>query len=69
MAKVYLIRCRDAGEDCDFETRGSSLDELIERCAEHGSREHGMKAFGPELYTRMRSCIQVVEEEPSKSPN
>ena len=62
MAKVYVISCRDAGVDCDFETRGSSLEEVIEKCAEHAIQLHGMKGFGPELYTKMRRCVRTVEE-------
>jgi predicted small metal-binding protein len=62
MAKVYLINCRDAGVDCDFEARGSSLEEVMQRCADHGIQEHNMKAFGPELYTKMRRCVKTLEE-------
>ena len=31
-------------------------------CADHGIQEHNMKAFGPELYRKMRSCVKTVEE-------
>ena len=62
MAAVYLINCRDAGVDCDFQARGSSLDEVMQLCAEHAIREHNMKAFGPELYLKMRRCVKIVEE-------
>ena len=48
MAKVYVINCRDAGVDCDFEARGSSLEEVMQLCADHGMKEHDMKGFGPE---------------------
>lgn len=63
MAKVYLISCRDAGVDCDFQARGSSLEEVIQLCADHGAKEHNMKAFGPELFTKMRGCVKILEEE------
>ena len=62
MTKVYLINCRDAGVDCDFQARGSSLEEVIQLCADHGTREHNIRGFGPELYTKMRRCVTVVEE-------
>ncbi len=67
MATVYLISCREAGVDCDFQARGSSLDEAMQLCAEHATREHNMKGFGPELYVKMRRCVQVVEETTSDS--
>ncbi len=63
MAKVYLINCRDAGVDCDFQARGSNVDEVMQVCADHAIREHDMKAFGPELYLKMRRCLQTLEEE------
>ena len=69
MAKVYLISCRDAGVDCDFQARGSSMDEVMQLCAEHGIREHNMKGFGPELYAKMRRCVQVLEEGTSERTN
>jgi predicted small metal-binding protein len=62
MAKVHLICCRDAGVDCNFTARGSSIDEVMQICAEHAIREHNMKAFGIELYGRMRRCLRIVEE-------
>ena len=65
MAAVYLISCRDAGVDCDFQARGSSLDEVMQLCAEHAIREHNMKAFGPELYVKMRRCVKILEDEAS----
>ena len=67
MGKLYRINCRDAGVDCDFQAEGSSLDEVLQRCAEHGIREHNMKGFGPELYLKMRHCIQVLEDGASES--
>jgi predicted small metal-binding protein len=62
MAKVYVISCRDAGVDCDFQARGSSLEEVMQLCADHGIKEHNMMAFGPELYAKMQRCVKVVEE-------
>ena len=69
MAKSYVISCRDAGVDCDFEARGSSLDEVMQVCADHAIREHHMKAFGAELYVKMRRCVQVLDEGTSGSGN
>ena len=62
MAKVFLIRCRDAGVECDFEARGASLDEVMQLCADHGMKEHNMKAFGPELYAKMRRCVRTLDD-------
>lgn len=62
MAKVYLISCRDAGIDCDFEARGTSSDEVMQLCADHAIRGHNMKAFGSELYLKMQRCLRTLEE-------
>ena len=65
MAKVYLINCRDAGTNCNFQARGASLEEVIQLCADHAIKEHNMMAFGPELYTKMRRCVKTIEAETS----
>jgi predicted small metal-binding protein len=62
MAKTYLISCRDAGVDCDFQAQGSSMEEVMQKCADHGIEAHGMKGFGPELYIKMRGCMKIVDE-------
>ena len=62
MATVYLINCRDAGVDCDFEARGSTAEEVVQLCADHAIREHNMKGFGPELYLKMQRCMRTLEE-------
>ena len=67
MAKVYLISCRDAGVDCDFQARDSSLEEVMQLCADPDIQAHNMKAFGPELYTKMRRCVKTLEEGTSGS--
>jgi predicted small metal-binding protein len=62
MAQVYFISCRDAGVDCNFEARASSMDEVMQLCADHGIKEHNMKGFGPDLYLKMKRCVKVLEE-------
>ena len=62
MAKVFTISCRDAGVDCDFEAQASSMEELMQICADHGAQEHNMKGFGPELFRKMRDCVKTREE-------
>ena len=62
MAKVYFISCRDVGVDCDFQAKGTTIDEVMQLCADHAIREHNMKGFGPEMYVKMRRCLRTVEE-------
>ena len=63
MAKVYALRCRDIGVDCDYETRGANPEQVIEHCAEHGRQQHGLRGFGSDLYLKMRAGLRVIDEE------
>ena len=62
MAKVYFISCRDVGVDCDFKARGSSMEEVLQLCADHGMKEHNMMGFGPELSAKMQRHVKTLEE-------
>jgi anti-anti-sigma factor len=62
MSKVYLLSCRDVGVECDFEARGTSLEDVMQRAAEHGAAAHNMKGFGPELYLKMHRGVRTVED-------
>jgi predicted small metal-binding protein len=61
MAKYY-IDCREVGYlDCDFSTEGDTIEQVVERCAEHGRRYHNLRGFGAELFARMRPHIRRLE--------
>ena len=60
MAKV--VRCREVGVDCDFEARGETEQEVLDKCAEHGRTAHGMQELTPELVAKVRAAIR---EEPA----
>ncbi len=60
MAKV--INCRQVGVDCDFEARGETEQEVIEKCAEHARSAHGMEEISPDLMEKVR---QAIREEPA----
>jgi len=53
-----VIRCRDAGVDCDFVVRGETEEELFRKALEHGRKFHGMKEINQELKEKMRSLIR-----------
>lgn len=61
MAKI--IRCRDVGVDCDFEARGNTVEEVLQKCREHAKAEHGISDIPPELLARVTALIR--EEEPA----
>lgn len=56
MAKI--IRCRDAGVDCDFVARGETEEELFRNALEHGKKAHGMQEIPADLKDRMRALIR-----------
>ena len=62
MAKLYRISCREAGVDCDFTAEGSSLEEVLQLCADHGVAEHDVKGSAQVLYAKMRNCVRVVDD-------
>ncbi|HLF77053.1 MAG TPA: DUF1059 domain-containing protein [Dehalococcoidia bacterium] len=62
MATVYYLNCGDLGIECDFKTRGEDVEDVIEKCADHGRSEHGIRSFGPELYAKMRANLHVIDE-------
>ncbi len=66
MAKVYVLSCRDLGLDCDFQARGATLEEVMQRSADHGAEHHSMKGLGPELYQTLHRGVKTVEEPESR---
>jgi predicted small metal-binding protein len=60
MAKI--IRCRDVGVDCDFEARGETEQEVLDKCAEHGRTAHGMQELTPEVVAKVRAAIREEPE-------
>ena len=63
MIRVYLLSCRDIGLDCDFEARGASLEEVMQRSAEHGATVHHLTNVGPEHYLKMHREVRLIDEE------
>ncbi len=56
MAKV--INCRDVGVDCDFQARGETEEEVMQKCAEHAKSEHGMNEISEELGAKVKSAMR-----------
>lgn len=57
------VNCRDLGVDCDFQARGNTTEEILQKCAEHARTAHGMKEIPAELQNRVRNAIKDVPEE------
>jgi len=63
MSKV--VKCRDVGMDCDFEARGGTEQEVLEKCAAHAKSAHGMDQIPADLAVKVRASIH--DEESSRS--
>jgi len=58
MAKA--ISCRDVGVDCDFQVQAETMEELLQKCAEHGKAAHGMSEIPAELATKVMAAVREV---------
>ena len=59
MAKI--LRCREVGVDCDFEARGATEQEVLDKAAEHGRTAHGIQELTAEL---LMLVLGSIREEP-----
>jgi len=56
MAKI--LSCREMGADCDFIARGKTVEEVLEKAAEHGKTVHGMTEIPPDKPEKARSLVR-----------
>ncbi len=54
---MKILRCRDAGFDCEHVVRAESEDELLRQVAEHAQTVHGIEVT-PELVEQVKSLIR-----------
>jgi predicted small metal-binding protein len=56
MAKV--IRCKDAGFECDAVIKGDTEDEALQKAAAHAKEFHGLQEVTPEVAQKVRAIIR-----------
>jgi predicted small metal-binding protein len=56
---MKLVRYRNHGFDCDFEAKGKTEEEVLNKAAEHVHVVHGMEVT-PELADQVRTTIHEV---------
>ena len=56
MAKT--VSCRDVGMDCDFVATGETEEDILQQCAEHARKDHGMTEIPAELVDKVRVPIR-----------
>jgi predicted small metal-binding protein len=53
-----IVSCREVGVDCDFVAKGETEQEVLEECAEHARKEHGMTELPADLAEKVRGAIR-----------
>jgi len=58
MAKV--LRCKDVGVGCGFESRAATEEEVLKIAAQHAKTDHGIVKVKQEYMTAWRKLIRNV---------
>jgi len=53
-----IVSCREVVVDCDFVAKGETEQEVLEECAEHARKEHGMTELPADLAEKVRGAIR-----------
>jgi predicted small metal-binding protein len=53
-----IVSCREVGVDCDFVAKGETEQEVLQQCAEHARKEHGMTELPADLAEKVRGAIR-----------
>lgn len=56
MAKI--LRCRDLGLECNFEVKGESVEEALQKAYAHAVIQHPELKLTPELVEQARAAIK-----------
>jgi predicted small metal-binding protein len=56
MAKV--LKCRDIGVACDWEGRGETEEEVMQKAAEHARADHGMTEIPADVAAKAKAAIR-----------
>jgi predicted small metal-binding protein len=59
---MKILRCRDAGFDCDYEIRAQSEEEVLREAAEHAQQVHRVEVT-PELAAQVQSLIRDLAQD------
>jgi predicted small metal-binding protein len=54
------LRCRDVGMNCDFEARGNTEEEVLQKASAHARSAHQISEMSPELAAKVRAAIRTV---------
>lgn len=54
------LSCRDVGVDCDFEATGETVEEIMQKAAQHAKEAHGMTEIPQELIEKCQKAIREI---------
>ena len=54
------LRCRDVGMNCDFEARGNTEEEVLQKAAAHARTVHQIKELPPDLAAKVKAAIRTT---------
>jgi predicted small metal-binding protein len=54
------LRCRDVGLNCDYEVRGATDEEVLQKAVVHARTVHELTDVPPELASKVRAAIRTV---------
>jgi predicted small metal-binding protein len=54
------LRCRDVGLNCDFQVRGATDEEVLQKAVVHARIVHELPDVPPELASKVRAAIRTV---------
>ena len=60
--RMKMVRCRDHGFECDFEAKGETEEEVLQKAAEHVQTLHGVQVT-PELAEKVRAGMHDVPDQ------
>jgi predicted small metal-binding protein len=58
MAK--MLRCKDIGVDCGWETTAETEEEVLTRAAKHAAEKHDIKTMSKEMIDKAKAAIRTV---------
>jgi predicted small metal-binding protein len=61
-----ILNCGDVKPGCDFEIRGNSEEEVLQKAAEHAKTDHGMDSIPPDVLDKVRGAIHEEGESRAK---
>lgn len=55
-----ILKCRDVGVDCDYEAKGKTEKEVLNKATEHAKKDHNIKKVTEEYLKSWRKHIHNV---------